>query len=87
MLDDDPIIWVGLAAGCLTTFGFLPQVLKSWKTKSTRDISLPMCIVLFFGVVLWLIYAFADWDIPLLFANAFALFFTGSLLLLKLKYG
>ena len=87
MLGVEPIIWGGLVAAALTTFGFLPQVLKSWKTKSTKDLSLKMCIILFAGVILWIVYAIVDWDIPLLFANAFAFFFTGSLLLMKLKYG
>lgn len=87
MLDIEAITWVGLVAAAFTTFGFLPQVIKSWKTKSTRDISLNMYLIIMAGVILWLVYAHAIRDLPLLFANTFALVLVGSILLMKLKYG
>jgi hypothetical protein len=46
----------GLAAALCTTASFVPQVVKTWKTRSTADISLGMYLVLVFGTVLWLAY-------------------------------
>jgi MtN3 and saliva related transmembrane protein len=45
--------YVGLTAGILTTISFLPQAVKTWQTKSTKDISLTMFLCFCFGVVLW----------------------------------
>ncbi len=46
---------IGLTAGALTTAAFLPQVVKTWKTRSTKDISLGMFLVLCSGIALWLV--------------------------------
>ncbi len=47
---------VGLVAGFLTTVSFLPQVLRTWKSRSTADISLVMFLIYVTGILLWLIY-------------------------------
>jgi len=47
------LTFIGLAAGCCTTLAFVPQVVKTWKTRSTTDISLGMFAVLVHGVTLW----------------------------------
>ncbi len=82
----DKIEILGLVAAALTTASFVPQVYKTWKEKSTKDISLTMYTVLFIGVVLWLIYGLNIQSLPVIFANTV----TGILLLLmlamKLKY-
>ncbi len=49
---------VGLAAGLLTTVSMLPQVTKSYKSKSTKDISLPYISLLWLGLLIWIIYGF-----------------------------
>jgi MtN3 and saliva related transmembrane protein len=48
--------YLGLAAGALTTISFLPQVIKTWKSKSAKDLSFGMFGIFSLGVLLWLIY-------------------------------
>ena len=77
---------IGLAAGGLTTVAFLPQVIRCWRTKSTRDISLTMFLVLVSGIILWLAYGFMTADAPLIAANAVTLALAGAILFFKLRY-
>ena len=49
---------LGYAAGALTAFTFLPQVIKTWKSKSAKDISLNMFIIAFVNEIMWLVYGF-----------------------------
>ncbi len=82
--------WVtilGLAAAVCTTTALLPQVLKSWKTKKTEDISLIMYIILITGTLLWLIYGVLIKNIPILAANSVGVIFISSVIILKLKHG
>jgi len=59
---------VGFTAGMLTTVAFIPQVVKSWKTKRTKDISLGWISLVFIGVLLWLIYGILITSYPLIAA-------------------
>jgi MtN3 and saliva related transmembrane protein len=77
---------LGLIAGALTSTGFVPQLLKAVKTKSTKDISLPMLIILLAGVTLWLIYGFIKQDIPLIAANTVTIVTVGCIFIFKLMY-
>ena len=47
---------LGLVAGTITSITFLPQVIHIWKTKSAKDLSLLMLLLLILGVILWLTY-------------------------------
>jgi len=78
---------LGLAAACCTTAVFVPQVVKTWKTRSTADLSLSMFLVLVIGVVLWLAYGMLLGDVPLIVANGITLILTGIILVFKLRYG
>lgn len=78
---------IGLAAGTCTTLAFLPQALKAWRTRSTRDISLSMFLVFLAGVLLWLTYGLLLDDLPLVAANGVTLLLAGSILVLKLRHG
>lgn len=80
------ITTIGLLAALLTTISFLPQVIKSWKIRKTRDISLPMYIILVTGLFLWLIYGILIKDLPLILANLVTLILASSVLFLKIKY-
>jgi len=75
---------IGGVAAVLTTIAFLPQVIKSWKTRSTRDISLGMFTILNTGIVLWLVYGLILNSLPLILANAVTLGLTGTIMILKL---
>lgn len=77
---------IGLLAGALTTIAFLPQVLKTWKTKSTKDISLGMFLTLCTGVFLWIIYGFLQQDLPVVIANVATLSLASIILWFKIKY-
>tara|TARA_B100000315_G_scaffold242468_1_gene264678 strand:+ start:746 stop:1003 length:258 start_codon:yes stop_codon:yes gene_type:complete len=83
---NDPITLLGLFAGTLTTIAFIPQVVKSWKSKSTRDVSLGMFLVLCAGIVLWLIYGFLTNDVPLIAANGVTIILAGAILIMKVWY-
>lgn len=82
----DSLTALGLLAGACTTFSFVPQLLKIWKSKSTHDISLAMYAVISTGVLLWLVYGLLVRDVPIIVANAVALFFTVGILAFKLRY-
>lgn len=83
----DKTLIIGLVAASLTTFAFLPQSIRAIKTKHTKDISLPMLIMLEIGVVIWIIYGSMISDIPLLAANTISFIFVTITLALKIKHG
>jgi MtN3 and saliva related transmembrane protein len=78
---------VGFLAGILTTIAYLPQLLKAWKTQSTKDVSLGMLVVTCTGVLLWLIYGLLIQALPVILANLFTLVLASAVLLLKLRHG
>ena len=78
---------LGMVAGVLTTIAFVPQVVRTWRTRSTADISLVMFLIYVTGIVLWLIYGLMLSDLPLITSNAVTLLFSGTILGLKLKHG
>lgn len=77
---------LGLAAGSLTTLAFIPQVLKTWRSKSGRDISLWTFLLFSTGVLLWLLYGLQIRALPVILANAITLLLALAILLLKLRY-
>jgi len=77
---------LGLAAGACTTIAFLPQVLKTWKSRSAKDLSLGMFSFFCFGVFLWLIYGIMVRDIPVIAANLLTLMLASTLLFFKLRF-
>jgi MtN3 and saliva related transmembrane protein len=78
---------VGMIAASLTTFAFLPQTLKTWKTKKTKDISLPMYVTFIIGMCIWLYYGFVIKSLPLIAGNIVSLTFAIPVLILKLRHG
>ncbi len=78
---------IGLTAGTLTTIAQLPQAIRIYKLKETRDLSLSTYIITDIGVLLWLIYGITINDAPLYLANLITFLITFSITLLKLKYG
>ena len=62
--------FIGLLAAFLTTTAFFPQVVKTVRTKSTGDLSLPMYSLMFAGTVSWLVYGLLKADLPITLANA-----------------
>lgn len=80
------ITLLGFLAGTLTTLSFLPQLLKTWRTKSAKDMSLPMLVCFCIGVFLWLVYGTLLQALPIVLANAITLVLALMILGLKLRY-
>ncbi len=79
--------FVGLAAGIFTTGSVVPQVMKTIKTRHTKDISLLMYIFLSTGIFLWFLYGILLRDMPIMLANGIALVLTLTVLGMKVRYG
>jgi MtN3 and saliva related transmembrane protein len=77
---------VGSAAACCTTVSFLPQLIRVWRRKSARDISLTMFLLFSFGVACWLVYGIGIGSGPITAANAVTLALALAILALKLRY-
>lgn len=78
---------VGLIAATLTTVSFVPQLVRSLRTRDTRSISLGMYMLFTLGVALWLVYGLLIHDLPVTLANGVTLVLTLVVLALKLRYG
>jgi MtN3 and saliva related transmembrane protein len=83
----DGITILGLVAGTITTAAYVPQVIKTFKTKNTKALSAKMYSFLVFGILLWVIYGFITHNWPVLIANSITAVLASSILLLKIKYG
>tara|TARA_B000000460_G_scaffold120395_1_gene84779 strand:- start:517 stop:780 length:264 start_codon:yes stop_codon:yes gene_type:complete len=81
----DSTNFFGFLGGFLTTIAFVPQVIKSWRAKSVKDLSLIWLIIFNSGVTFWLIYGLLKSDIAIILANFVTLILSSSLLLMKLK--
>ena len=82
----DTITALGIAAGTLTTIAFIPQVIKTWRSKSAKDISLGMFLIFSTGVALWLWYGIAINALPIIIANAITLMLALLILFFKFRY-
>jgi MtN3 and saliva related transmembrane protein len=83
-----PSFWIealGLLAACLTTSSFLPQAIRIWRTRSARDVSLVMYVMMCAGNSLWLAYGVLIGSISMIFANATCLLMVVSVLALKVR--
>lgn len=78
---------LGFFAAACTTIAFLPQVIKACRTKETRDISLPMYIVLITGISLWVLYGLSIGDYPISIANGVTFILVLIILIAKIRYG
>jgi MtN3 and saliva related transmembrane protein len=77
---------IGLIAGFCTTIAFLPQAAKTWKSKSAKDLSLGMYLILCTGVLLWLTYGIILNDLPIILTNIATLSLALSILYFKLRF-
>ena len=81
-------IWtyLGFLAGALTSTGYLPQIVKGYRTKKMQDVSLLMPAVLGIGMLLWLVYGLAREDIVIVIANIVGSSLTALLVAMKIRY-
>jgi MtN3 and saliva related transmembrane protein len=77
---------LGLVAGVLTTIAYVPQLIKTWQSKSAHDLSWSMLIILCTGIILWLVYGTSVHDVPIIAANVVTLLLASVILVLKIKY-
>jgi MtN3 and saliva related transmembrane protein len=79
-------LWLGLAAGFLTTVAFIPQVWKIWKTKSARDVSLPAFIAFTLGVALWTVFGILKDELAITIWNSVTFVLAVVILVMKVRY-
>jgi MtN3 and saliva related transmembrane protein len=78
---------LGIIAGVFTTFAVIPQIMRIYKLKSAREISLIFTSSMLLGVAFWLIYGIILGLIPLIIWNSIGIVLNGWLLFAKAKYG
>ena len=76
----------GFLAGTLTTLSFVPQVVKSYRSKRCDDLSAGMLLALTSGVTLWLVYGLLLRSAPIISANAVTLALLAAILAMKIRY-
>ena len=82
----DYVTIIGFVAATITTAALVPQAFKSWKTKSTKDVSLWWITTLILGMTLWFTYGILINSLPLIFANTVSLLLGLTILIFKIKY-
>jgi len=78
--------WIGSIAAVCTTVSFVPQLVRVWRRKSARDISLSMFLLFSFGVACWLVYGLGLGSVPIIAANVVTLALALAILALKIHY-
>ncbi|MEF3192968.1 MAG: SemiSWEET transporter [Halothiobacillaceae bacterium] len=79
--------WIGIVAATLTTVSFVPQAVKTWRSRHARDLSLGMFSLFTAGVLCWLLYGVLIGSWPIIIANTITAILSGSILFFKLRYG
>jgi MtN3 and saliva related transmembrane protein len=79
--------WTGYVAAMLTTLAFVPQAVKTIRSKDTRSISLGMYVVFTIGIGFWLIYGISLGSMPMILSNIVTFGLSATILGLKLRYG
>ena len=82
----DTIALAGYLAGTLTTLSFVPQVLRTWKLKETKDFSLAMLLLFSAGMLLWTAYGLGINSLPVIAANVITFGLVLFLLGMKIRY-
>ena len=77
---------IGMVAGALTSTAVIPQVVRTWRTRQARDLSIWQPLLLTVGMVLWLAYGIMMRDLPLIVANLFSIACYLVLITMKLVF-
>lgn len=80
------IEWVGYLGSFLTSITFIPQVYKSWQTKSVGDLSVWMILIIISSAVVWLVYGVSIMSGPVIVANSMVFVMTLTLLIFKFSF-
>jgi MtN3 and saliva related transmembrane protein len=76
---------IGFIAAILTTSSFIPQLVKVWKSKSSKGVSVSMYLVMLSGVILWGVYGYLIGSKSVLIANAVTVLLQGAILFMILN--
>ena len=82
----DFVVVLGLIAGAVTSTGFIPQLIRGYRTKELDDVSYFMPSILAIGMSLWFLYGFFVQEFPIIVANAFGIGCCIVLLVMKKIY-
>jgi MtN3 and saliva related transmembrane protein len=82
----DTVTTIGMVAGFCTTVAFLPQVLKTWKTRRAEDLSYSMLCLFLLGLVLWSMYGIAIASLPIILANAVTIALVSFIVVMKMRF-
>jgi MtN3 and saliva related transmembrane protein len=82
----DTVILIGYFAGTLTTVSFVPQVIRTWRMRETKDFSLAMLMLFGLGMVLWTVYGIWIGSPPIIAANVITFVLILFLLAMKVRY-
>lgn len=86
MIDASVYNVLGYVAGTLTTFSFLPQVIKTFKSRSAKDISLGMYLIFTSGVLCWLLHGIGVNSMPIILANLVVFVLALAMVVMKFKF-
>ncbi len=79
-------VFGSIGAAC-TTLSFVPQVLQIWKTRSAKDVSLPMYLMFIVGIICWLVYGLMLNAWPIIIANVVTIVLALAVVVMKLRWG
>lgn len=79
--------WLGVVAATLTTLAFVPQAIKTIRSRETHSISLGMYAVFTVGIVFWFAYGLVLDSWPMIVANAVTFVLAATILVLKIRHG
>ena len=82
----DSVKILGLVAGSLTTIAFVPQVIKTYQSRSAKDLSLGMFMIFCSGTIGWLSYGILIDDLPVILANSVTLVLSAVLIIFKIVF-
>ncbi len=77
---------IGTIAAVCTTASFVPQVIKVYRTRHTKDLSLPMYVLFSLGVFIWMCYGFMTYSFPIILANGITFLLSIYVLIAKMRY-
>ena len=79
--------WIGYLAATLTTAAFVPQAIKTIRTRDTTGISLGMYVVFTLGIACWFGYGVFLQSWPMIIANVITFLLSATILAMKLRHG
>lgn len=77
---------LGIMAGMLTTISFIPQVIKIYRSKDAKDLSMTTFCIFSCGVFLWLVYGILANEWPIILANGVTLILIFMIIAMKIRY-